>query len=319
MGVIGLDVGGTKTAGILWSDGKVAARVRRDTDASSTETVLEVIFSACRQLMEMAPSKGIAVEAIGLGIAGFIDLEEGIITEAPNLPFHNLPIKKLLEGEFSLPIAVDNDANVAALAEARIGAARGMRNVIHLTLGTGIGGGILIDGMIYHGARGAAAELGHMIIRADGPRCNCGARGCLEALASGVALARKVHELAESGVSSPMLEEYKKSPGSFPASRIAEHARRGDGVARSLLEEAGHYLGVGIASLVNIFNPEAVTLSGGLLGAFSFLEGPMRSAVEENAIALSRRCARILLGTLGEDAGCLGAALLAESYTGPKR
>lgn len=312
MGVIGLDVGGTKTAGILWSEGRVVARERRETEAGNTESVLDGIFAVCHRLLEAASSDGIKVMGIGLGIAGFIDLDEGVITEAPNLPFRDLRIREILVNHFDLPVALDNDANVAALAEARIGAAKGMKHVIHLTLGTGIGGGIVIDGMIFHGSRGAAAEFGHMIIKADGPTCNCGARGCLEAMASGVALARRVGELAEGGTISPMLDEYRRNPGPFPASRIAEHARAGDEIALSLLGEAGHYLGVGIASLINIFNPQAVTLSGGLLGAFSFLEGPMRSAIEENAIAISRKEAKILLSALGEEAGSLGAALLAE-------
>ncbi len=319
MGIIGLDVGGTKTAGILWKDGKIVARTWERTDVTSQETVLSGILATCRNLLGRASSDALRVKGIGLGIAGFIDLEEGVITEAPNLPFKDLPIREILEDELGLPVALDNDANVAALAEAKVGAARGLRHVIHLTLGTGIGGGIVIDGNIYHGARGAAAEIGHMIVKADGPRCNCGARGCLEALASGVALARRVREIAEQGKPSPMLDEYRRQPGNYPASKIAEHARKGDETAVSLLREAGYYLGVGIASLINLFNPEAITLSGGLLGAFSFMEDTMLAAVEENAIAISRRSAKILRGTLGEDAGAMGAALLAESSFGECR
>ena len=311
MAVIGIDLGGTKTAGLVLHQERIAERYRLSTDASSQDSVLRGLTEVCSRLQESAASKEIVIEAVGLGIAGFIDFERGVVTEAPNHPLCDAPVRDILEKQSGLPVFVDNDANVAALAEARMGAGKGSRYLVHLTLGTGIGGGIIIDGRVYRGALGAAAELGHMIICENGPPCNCGAHGCLEAMCSGVAIHRRVEELAVTGHPSPMTKEFMADPDAFAADDVCRYADGGDDMARGILEEAGWHLGVGIASLVNIFNPDAVTLSGGLLGCFHHMEDAMHSSFEENAIDISRRHVRILTGTLGDDGGMLGAALLA--------
>ncbi len=316
MAVLGIDLGGTKTAGILYHHGEIVERYRSTTDITSSETVIQSIISACSRLLEAARSRGMEVKSIGLGIAGFIDFERGVVTEAPNHPLHEAPVKDILQDSFQLPVVVDNDANVAALAEARLGAGRGSRYLVHLTLGTGIGGGIVIDGEVYRGAQGAAAELGHMIIDENGPICNCGSRGCLEALASGVAIYKRVEELSWTKKRSPMLDEFRNDPLSFRAEAVERHASMGDELALAILRDAGKHLGVGITSIINIFNPDAVTLSGGLLGCFRFMEEEMRLTVDGMAIPISRRHARILTSTLGEDGGTLGAAILAASLTG---
>ncbi len=316
MAVIGLDLGGTKTAGLLLHQGDIAGRYRMETDATSQESVMRGLLEVCSRLRDTARSEGIEVAAAGLGIAGFIDFERGVVTEAPNHPLRDTPVRDILEERSGLPVFVDNDANVAALAEARMGAGEGARFLVHLTLGTGIGGGIIIDGRVYRGALGAAAELGHMVICEDGPPCNCGARGCLEAMASGVAIYRRVEELAASGRSSPLVDEFLADPGEFAAEAVCRRADAGEGLAREILEAAGRHLGTGIASLVNIFNPDAVTLSGGLLACLHHMEGAMRRAFEETAIPISRRHVRILTSTLGNDGGTLGAALLASEGAG---
>jgi glucokinase len=313
LAVIGIDLGATKTAGLLLNGDRVEEHYRALTDDRSPQDVIASLIEACSHLRDKAASRDVEVEAIGLGIAGFVDFERGVVTEAPNHPLHDTPVRDILEKEFGLPAYVDNDANVAALAEALMGAGRGSRYIVHLTLGTGIGGGIVIDGSVYRGALGSAAELGHMIILEDGPLCNCGARGCLEALASGVALNRRVEELAVAQLSAPVVEEFLKDPYAFEAEALSRHAAGGDRLAAKILADAGRHLGVGIASLVNIFNPDVVTLSGGLLGCYAFMEEPMRLAFEELAIPISRRHVRILTSTLGEDGGMLGAALLASS------
>jgi len=316
LAVLGVDLGGTKTAGILYHRGEVLEKYRSTTDITSSDTVIEGIIAACSRLIQAARDRGLDVESIGLGIAGFIDFERGVVTDAPNHPLHEAPVRDILQERFNLPTVVDNDANVAALAEARLGAGKGARFLIHLTLGTGIGGGIIIDGDIYRGAQGAAAELGHMIIDENGPICNCGARGCLEALASGVAIYKRVEELSRTKKRSPMLDEFRADPLAFRAEAVEKHAASGDELALSILRAAGKHLGVGIASLINIFNPDVVTLSGGLLGCFPFMEEEMRVTVGGMAIPISRRHARILTTTLGDDGGTLGAALLAASYPG---
>ncbi len=316
MAVIGVDLGGTKTAGMVLDGENVVERFRLATDASSQDGVMRGLLEVCTRLREKAAAKNIEVEAVGLGIAGFVDFERGVVTEAPNHPLHDAHVRDILEESCGLPVYVDNDANVAALAEARMGAGRGARYLVHLTLGTGIGGGIIIDGQVYRGAQGAAAELGHMIVCANGPPCNCGANGCLEAMVSGVAIHRRVEELAAVGHASPMVGELLADPDAFSAEDVCRHADAGEKLAGDILEQAGWYLGIGIASLVNIFNPDVVTLSGGLLGCFHHMERAMRASFEENAIAISRDHVRILTGTLGEDGGMLGAAILASESMG---
>jgi glucokinase len=317
LAVIGIDLGGTKTAGLVLDRGDIVERYRLSTDATSQDSVMGGLLEVYSRLRESAVSKGMEIEAVGLGIAGFVDFERGVVTEAPNHPLRDAHVKDILEKRCGLPVFVDNDANVAALAEARLGAGKGARFLVHLTLGTGIGGGIIIDGQVYRGALGAAAELGHMVICENGPHCNCGARGCLEAMVSGVAIYQRVEELAAVGRVSPMVEEFLADPAAFSAEAVGRHADAGEVVAEEILREAGRHLGTGIASLVNIFNPDAVTLSGGLLGSFSHMEDAMRRSFAETAIDISRRHVRILTGTLGDDGGMLGAAILAlESLKG---
>jgi len=311
LAVIGIDLGGTKTAGLVLQEGGIVNRYRMETDASSQDSVLRGLLETCTRLQESARQEGIGIDALGLGIAGFIDFERGVVTDAPNHPLRDVPVRDILEERSGLPVFVDNDANVAALAEARMGAGKGSRYLVHLTLGTGIGGGIIIDGQVYRGALGAAAELGHMIVLEGGPPCNCGAHGCLESLASGVAIYRRVEELAAVGRASPLVEEFLADPTAFAAAAVCRHADAGESLAREILQEAGWHLGTGIASLVNIFNPDAVTLSGGLLGCFHHMEDAMHRSFEETAIAISRDHVRILTSTLGDEVGMLGAALLA--------
>jgi glucokinase len=313
LAVIGIDLGATKTAGLLFEGERIEQKHRLPTDASSPQGIEAGLMEICSRLIEEAAGKGLEVEALGLGIAGFIDFPRGVVTDAPNHPLHNYPVRDILQERFQVPVFVDNDGNLSALAESRMGAGKGANHLVHLTMGTGIGGGIILDGRVYRGALGAAAELGHMIIMENGPLCNCGARGCLESLVSGVAIYRRVERLAMAGEKSPLTDEFLADPACFAADDVCRHANDGNKPARDILAEAGSHLGVGIASLVNIFNPEVVTLSGGLLGCFKYMENTMRQSFGESAIPISRDHVRILTGTLGNEGGSLGAALLAIS------
>ncbi len=194
--VLGIDAGGTKVSGLVLANGDIAGTCRLETDDSSQDAFVGTIERCFSELKERAAAQGLEVEALGLGVAGYIDFARGIVTESPNLPMRDLPLRDLLADRLALPVFMDNDAHVAALAENRLGAGKGCRHQVHLTLGTGIGGGVIIDGRVYRGASGTAAELGHIIILEGGPLTNCGHRGCLEALASGKAVgARSPREI----------------------------------------------------------------------------------------------------------------------------
>jgi len=310
LAVIGIDAGGTKIAALVLHEGQVVEKHRIPTDTSSAESVVDGLEEITSLLREKAASRGIEVEAVGVGAAGFIDYGNGVVTFSPNLPLYDTPLRDLLSKRCGLPVYLDNDANVAALAEAHMGAGKGARFLVHLTLGTGIGGGIIIGGRVYRGALGSAAELGHMVIMEDGPPCTCGARGCLESLASGWSMVARVRELADKQVDSPLVDDYRRDPDRFGAEKVEHHAKAGDRFALAILHEAGKYLGVGVGSLVNIFNPDVVTFSGGLLGSYHHMEESMRLAAERISIPISRKHVRILAGTLGDEGGQIGAALL---------
>ncbi len=307
--LVGIDAGGTKVSGLVLAGGEIVGGCRLDTDVSSQEAVvggIERIFAA---LSGSAASRGLEVAGVGLGIAGYIDFRRGVVTESPNLPLRDLPLRDLLRERLGLPVVLDNDANLAALAENRLGAGGGCSHQVHLTLGTGIGGGLIIDGRVYRGATGTAAELGHLIILEGGPLANCGHRGCLEALASGTAVEREARSRCAGGWEPDAGEPC--GPEGVTARHVTRAALRGDPTALEIWRDMGRHLGVGIAALLNAFNPERLTLSGGLLGAWDFFRMSMFAALEENAIPLSLRAAQVLRTALGDEAGALGAALLA--------
>ncbi|MEK6710349.1 MAG: ROK family protein, partial [Nitrospinota bacterium] len=240
---------------------------------------------------------------VGVGAAGVIDAQAGRIVQSPNLPpLSGFPLRERLKETLGgITPHLMNDANAAALGEFHAGAGRGFRSMVLLTLGTGIGGGIVLDGKLWEGAAGVAGEVGHMCIQAGGPECTCGARGCLEACVSGWALARDARAAA-------------REPGSALASlpeltpkRLADLALAGDAGALALWEKAGTMLGTGIANLMNLLNPECVVLVGGLAQAGELLLAPARRAWERQALGRARASAPVLLGALGEWAGARGA------------
>ena len=314
---IGLDVGGTKTSGVLLSPEDVLReRERIPTKRSSRESVVGGILDVCERLSERAEVLGLEVAAIGVGFAGFIDFSQGLVIYSPNLPIEDLRLKDVLEERLSMPAFVDNDANVAALAESRWGAGRSVEHMVHITLGTGIGGGVIIDRQLYRGCIGTAAEIGHIVISAGGPLCFCGARVCFEAMASGTAIERMALEAATANPDSP-LARLRDRKGHLDVQLLSEAAREGDPLALDIFLQAGYSLGVGIANLINIFNPERVVLSGGVTNVLDLLEERMQVAVKEIAVKPSRESTRIVTSELqGEEVGARGAALLAMELSG---
>jgi glucokinase len=308
--VIGVDMGGTKVlAGAVDAGLRVHHRAQRQVLGLDQPTLLNTVQAAVEDLADQI---GGEVAGVGFGIPSLIDRRRGVSVRSVHLPLEEVAFAARMTERLGLPVAVDNDANLAALAEHRAGAARGASEVVLLTLGTGIGGGLILGGQLYRGAVGAAGELGHMVVEMDGPRCygQCPSRGCIEALASGTALAEAALRAAQRQPSSGLgraLADGRQLAGPL----VAELAHDGDGAAVEVLRLIGSRLGVGIASLVNIFNPEVVVIGGGVIGAGELLLGPAREEVARRALPPSRDGVRIVAAHFGVEAGMIGAAMLA--------
>jgi glucokinase len=308
--IIGVDVGGTKLfAGAVDTAFFVHRRVQRSVSGLNQSSLLDAAADAVREAEHLA---GGEVEAVGFGIPSLIDARTGRSVVSVHLPLLDSPFADLMSERLGLPVFADNDANLAMLAEHRAGAARGANHALMLTVGTGIGGGLVINGELYRGAVGAAGELGHVTIALDGPRChgNCPNRGCLEALASGTALAREALRIARERHDSGLalaLAQGRELAGPL----VTELAHDGDPAALEAIELVGQRLGVGIASLVNIFNPEVVVIGGGVIGAGELLLAPARAEVARRALPPSRDEVRIVAARFGVEAGMIGAAVYA--------
>ena len=304
---IGVDLGGTKMlVGVL--AGTEALWESRE--ASTGQNQDELVELLVREICEARDARPDAV-AVGLGIPATIDHATGVAVSAVNLPLADLPIRDLVSERVGLPVFVDNDANVAALAEQLYGAGRGSSDVVMLTIGTGIGGGLILGGEVYRGSTGAGAELGHTVIQADGPPCqgNCPNHGCVEALASGTALGREGRAAAESAPDSALgkaLAEGKEVDGKL----VTDAALAGDETAIGVFELIGGRLGVACSSFANIFQPSAIIVGGGVMAAGDLLLDPVRREVRERALRPMNETP-ILEATLGNDAGVIGAAALA--------
>jgi glucokinase len=308
--VVGVDMGGTKLlAGAVDENLNVHHRAHRTLAGLDRDGLLDAAVEAVEEVRESVDGP---VVAAGFGIPCTIDQARGMAVQAVNLPLIDVPFRDLMAERLALPVFVDNDANVAALAEHRFGAARGARHTVMLTVGTGIGGGLVLDDALYRGSVGAAAELGHMVVEIDGPPCqgNCPNRGCLEAVASGTALGREGLAAAESSPDSA-LGRALASGREVTGALVTELAHDGDAVARETVALIGRRLGVGIASYVNIFNPDFVVVGGGVMAAGELLLEPAREEVLARALPPGRDLVQIVPARFGAEAGMVGAAALA--------
>jgi glucokinase len=302
---IGVDVGGTKiAAGIVNSEGEILDEVRYPTP-QSPEKLVEAIVRAVSGVGD-----GSEVGGVCLAVPGLILAQENRVVYSPNLrAVEGIPLKDELEPKIGLPLTIENDNNAAAWGEFRFGAGSEADHLVFVGLGTGIGGGVITHGLLMRGALGSGGELGHVTIQATGPRCACGNRGCLEALASGTAIRRRAHEFAAEHPDSALgrLAVRRRVLGED----VTELAREGDEVALSVLEEAGRWLGVGLAGFVNVFNPEVVAVGGGAIEAGELILKATRREVMLRARAPSRDLVEVKAATLGPKSGVLGAAALA--------
>jgi glucokinase len=306
---IGVDLGGTK---MLLGSLTATETLWESREASTGQTEDELVELLVREINEARAERPQA-RAVGLGIPATMDHDRGIAVAAVNLPIDDLPIRELIEQRVGLPVFVDNDANVAALAEAQFGAAQGMPNVVMITVGTGIGGGLILDGKIFRGATGAGAELGHTVIQADGPPCqgNCPNHGCVESLASGTALGREGRAAAESKPGSA-LGRLLAAGETIDGKAVTTAALEGDDAAIAVFELIGSRLGVAFSSFANIFQPNAIVVGGGVIAAGDTLLEPARREVRERALRPMNETP-ILEATLGNQAGMIGAAAMARA------
>ena len=315
--VIGVDLGGTKAiAGAVDAGLAVHYRGRREVPTSDLGALLETLTELVDEVREAV---GGEVEGVGFGIPCLIDQDRGLAASSVHLPINGVAFADVMAERLGLPAFIDNDGNLALLAEQRAGAAQGERNAVMLTLGTGIAGAIVIGGELYRGSQGAAGELGHMIVWADGPPCGpgCSSRGCLEALVSGTALTREALALARRSPAS-RLGQALAAGQEVSGPLVTQLAFDGDADALALLAELGAWLGIGLVNVVNIFNPDVVVIGGGVIAAGELILAPARRVMAERALALPAQHARVLAARFGAESGMLGAALFARERLGER-
>ncbi len=254
-------------------------------------------------------SANIDLVGIGVGIAGIVDMKKGTLTTSPNLPgWHNVAVRDVISAASGLDTHVINDGSAAALGESQFGVGRGFGNMLYMTVSTGIGGGIIVDKQLYMGTDGCAGEWGHMTIVPEGPKCHCGNFGCLEALASGWAIARDAVTRINAGQDSIIADLVKGRTSDITAEIVSKAARRGDRLACDIVDTAANYLGIGLANLVNIFNPELIIVGGGLSKMGNMLLNPARQVIKKRAFPLPAKTVRIVRAAPGSNAGIVGAA-----------
>ncbi len=305
---IGVDLGGTKMlVGVVDGARRVLYRSTAPSIGLSQDELLSTLERELRAAIEARPE----ISGIGLGIPCTIDRERGVAIVAVNLELAGVPLRDLMTERLGIPVSIDNDANVAMLAEHRFGAAREARNAAMLTIGTGIGGGLIVDGRLYRGSTGAAGELGHVVIEAGGPRCqgNCPNRGCVEALASGTAIAREGRAAAERVPDSALGRAVARGEP-LDGARVTDAALAGDPMAREVLALVGRRIGVALASLANALDPDVFVIGGGAIRAGELLVAPAREELRARALPPMNR-ARVAAAELGPEAGMIGAATVA--------
>ena len=291
--VIGVDVGGTKIlAAVVSRDGSLGVRLERPSDHSSQDALLAELDSLVEELHRAEPE----AVALGFGVPSRIDQRSGHALKSVNIPLEGVDLRDRMREQHGLPVALDNDANAAAIAEWQVGAARGARHVVMLTLGTGVGGGLILDGRPYRGATGSGAELGHIVLEPGGPPCGCGGHGHLESFAAGPAADRVARSLYGDG---------------SDAHELVRRGREGEPEAVEALAGIGRYLGSGIATFVNVFEPELVVVGGGFGDAGELLLGPAREVVAVEGLEPARDNVRIVEAELGVEAGVIGAGMVA--------
>jgi len=312
--IIGVDLGGTNiVAGAMPEDGsrEIAIRsepTRADQGADAVvDSIARMIDTVIAETIAETSAKREDFAGVGIGSPGPLDRERGIVIVTPNLGWRNFPLRDEVSKRVGLPASLDNDANCATLGEWWCGAAKGARHVIGITIGTGIGGGRILDGRLFHGASDVAGEIGHTTIDSTGRRCKCGNYGCLEAYASGPAIAERAREALEGGEPSILPKLVNDDLSKITAQIVYDAAKKDDDVARQVVRETANFLGAGVANLLNIFNPDVVVIAGGVTQAGTSLFEPLRAEVRRRAFRPAVEACKIVPGTLRGSAGVVGA------------
>ena len=318
--VVGVDMGGTKIlSAVIDSEGNILSTAKVPTKADrGPSIVIDRIAESIRRAVDKSDVDTASIQAIGIGAPGPLDPATGIVIFAPNLRWKDVRLKEELEARVGIPTFVDNDVNVGTLGEHVFGAGKGFQNVVGIFVGTGIGGGIIMNGELFHGASKTAGEIGHIIVKAGGPKCGCGTRGCLEALASRTAMAKQFQRaILKKGKESVVSELTNGDLGTIRSGVLAKAIRANDKLTLKVIKKATKYLGIGIGSIVNFLNPEMIVLGGGVVEALddTFLDD-IRAATEKYALPNTLNGVQIVPAKLGDNSGILGAAALARQRSG---
>jgi len=307
---VGVDLGGTNIkAGWVSSDGKIILEQEIPTGVDEgVETVIDRIEKLVCEMVQQV-GKDYDVKSMGIGMPGQIDVKQGIFIEGPNMPgWQNVELVAILRNRFKFPVMMDNDANVAALGEAVFGAGQGATELLMITLGTGVGGGLILRGKVYRGATDVGGEFGHTIIQFNGPVCGCGRRGCIEAFIGTRGILNRLKEKLESGRDSLLSKIVWEQ---IMPKDISEAAEKGDEVALEVLRDTGYYLGVAMASVVNLLNLEKIVVGGGVARAGDLIMKPARVSLDQYVLEVSGKTVQVVEAKLGSSAGLIGAAQLA--------
>lgn len=310
---IGIDVGGTNVKIAVVDDGKIIYSNSVPTYAQmGYEYTVNNIKQAIKDLMKETETTAADIKGIGFDFPGQVDYKTGVVKLAPNIPgWVNVPIAQMIEEAFHIPTRIDNDVRCAALGEMNFGAGKGCQNFVCITVGTGIGSGLVVNGQLVRGAANAAGEIGHIKLQMkDGPICGCGDTGCLEAFASGPSIVAMAQDYLKSGKSTKFRE--MAGDGEITPYIVAKAAEAGDPVAKRIFTIIGEYVGMGLVSVINLLNPEKVIIGGGVAEAGDLLLEPIRKTVMERAMVVARESVEIVPAELGNSAGVIGASMLVE-------
>lgn len=315
---IGVDLGGTNTkVGLVSRKGKIIAERDLITkDYKGRQELIGAIISGIEELMLRRGLRKTDLLGIGIGMPGLVDIERGVVHYLVNIPgWNNVSVARLFEEHYEVPTSLDNDVNVMALGELVFGAGRGTKNMLCITLGTGVGGALIIDGKLYRGSTLSAGEIGHMPINIDGPRCNCGGFGCLERYVGSQFIAKSAVDCIKKGEKTSIPKLVNDRLSEITPEVISEAARYGDKLAVRIWQDTGRYLGIALAGAVNLLNPERIVIGGGVAGAGKVLFDAIRAGIKQRAMKLPAKTVKVVRAELGENAGVIGASVLVRRRT----